>query len=258
MRTAVVLSLVFFAQSVLAQPEEFGFVPSPDLAEEYFRNYDYIDAALVYQHILWTDSTNFQVLTRLTEAWNLHGLDLQAAEKKDSAEVAFETAVKYAEQTRRHHPDSARTYVNLAAAWGNWALFQGGKTKVRIGRQVEEYGHEALRIDSTDVMALSILGVFHREVSRLSWIERLLAKAVYGGIPKGSIEKSEQYLKRAIAVDSAAVFPNYSLAVTYRRMKKKEEAAKQLEYVLTLEPANTEELRYLKNARTWLEEAERN
>jgi tetratricopeptide (TPR) repeat protein len=246
------------AQPAEPRPAEHGFVPSPELAEDYFTKYKYIDAALVYQHILWTDTTNFDILTNLTDVWNLHGLDLQAAGRKDSAEIAFETALKYAEQTLRHHPDSAKTYVNLAAALGNYALFQGGKSKVRIGQQVKDYGERALSIDSTDVMALSVMGVFHREVSKLSWIERLLAKAIYGGIPNGSIETSAEFLERAVEIDSTAVFPNYSLGVTYRRMKRVDDAIAQFEYVLSLEPANTEEIRYQRNASSWLEEVSRN
>ena len=101
------------------------------------------------------------------------------------------------------------------------------------------------------------MGVYHREVSKLSWIERLVAKTVYGGLPKGSIQKSVEFLQRAIEVDSTALFPNYSLAVTYRAMKEDEAALAQLEVVLRLEPGNSEEARYKKNAETWLAEAGR-
>lgn len=222
--------------------------------EKHFAAFRYPDAARTYSQILVADSTHYYALKMATESWNLHGLDQQAARQKDSAEVAFERAVVLAERSLRHYPDSADTWVNLAAAWGNLALFKGGKDKVRIGQQVEDYGNRALEIDSTHVIALSILGVFYREVSKLSWIERVLAKAIYGGVPDGSIEQSVAYLQRAIEADSLALFPTYSLAVTYRHMKEHELAQELLDRVVAMRSANSEESRYQFNARRWLAE----
>jgi tetratricopeptide (TPR) repeat protein len=251
----VAVPAAFSPSGVFGQTSEPGFRrPVPAMADRYFDAFDYDKAIEVYRNLLPSDTTDYRTLTRLTESWNLRGLDLQAAGEKDAAELAFEHAVLFAEQTGRHHPDSARTYVNLAAAYGNLALFRGGKTKVHIGRQVEEYTEKALEIDSTDVIALSIMGVFHREVSKLGWLEKLLAKAIYGGIPKGSLEKSVDYLERAVKIDSTALFPNYSLAVTYRRMDEMESARHQYERVRNLEPANSEEARYVENSVAWLEE----
>ena len=238
-----------------AQSTDHGWSPSMERAEELFSEFKYADAAWIYKHLLNADSTDYGLLIRLSESWNLHGLDLQAGGRKDSAKSAFDQAVTYAEQTLRHHADSARTYVNLAAAYGDLALFKGGKGKVRIGRQVERYCTDALLIDSTNVHALTILGVFHRELSRLSWFEKLVARTIYGGLPKGSIEKSVDFLRKAIEMDSTALFPNYSLAVTYRRMKKDDAAFHQLEKVLTLKPQNSEEARYRAKAAAWLAEA---
>jgi tetratricopeptide (TPR) repeat protein len=250
----VVTCVLAPTDTILAQPSDHGWVPSRVQAHEQFRAFNYVDAAWMYHEVLKGDTTDFDALIKVTESWNLRGLDLQAAGQKDSAEVSFERAVKYAEQTFRHYPDSAATYVNLAAANGNLALFRGGKAKVRTGRDVQRYCMQALQIDSTNVVALTILGVFHREVSKLSWIERLVAKTVYGGLPKGSIDKSVEYLRKAIEVDSTALFPNYSLAVTYRRMKEHQASLQQLEIVSQLRAGNSEEARYLSQTEAWLEE----
>ncbi len=248
-------ALLLSIGTVSAQTTGDRLEPSRALAEDLFYRFHYADAAQMYRELLAADSTNFSLLTRLSESWNFRGLDLQSQTKKDSAEVAFERAVRYAEQTRRHHTDSAMTYVNLAAAYGDLALFRGGKAKVHIGREVKRFCEQALRIDSTNVVALTILGVFNRELSKLSWIQRLVAKTVYGGLPDGSIEMSVEFLEKALKVDSTALFPNYSLAVTYRRMKEEEAALAQLEKVLTLQPGNSEEARYRDNAAAWLAEA---
>ena len=239
---------------VSAQTTDDRREPSLALAEELFCGFNYADATRIYEELLAADSTNFGVLTRISESWNFRGLDLQSQEKKDSAEEAFERAVGYAEQTRRHHGDSAKTYVNLAAAYGDLALFRGGKAKVHIGRNVKRFCEHALSIDSTNVAALTILGVFNRELSKLSWIQRLVAKTIYGGLPGGSIQKSAEFLEKAIEIDSMALFPNYSLAVTYRSMKEEEAALAQLEKVVSLQPGNSEEARYRDNAAAWLAE----
>ena len=67
--------------------------------------------------------------------------------------------------------------------------------------------------------------------------------------------KSVEYLEKAIGVDSTALFPNYSLAVTYRHMKEEEAALAQFGKVVNLQPGNSEEARYRDNAASWLAEA---
>ncbi len=255
MRILFAVAFLLSTRTVSAQTTDDRWEPSRALAEDLFCGFQYADAARMYEELLAADSTDFGVLTRLSESWNFRGLDLQSHEKKDSAEKAFERAVRYAEQTRRHHVDSAKTYVNLAAAYGDLALFRGGKAKVHIGREVKRFCEKALRIDSTNVPALTILGVFNRELSKLSWIQRFVAKSFYGGLPEGSINMSVEFLEKAIKIDSTALFPNYSLAVTYRRMKKEEEALAQLQKVVDLQPGNSEEVRYRDNAVAWLAEA---
>jgi tetratricopeptide (TPR) repeat protein len=99
-----------------------------------------------------------------------------------------------------------------------------------------------------------VLGVFYREVARLSWIERLVAKTLFGGLPPASLVKSEEYLRKAVRADPESAFAAFELGQTLEALDRREEARDVYERLLGLEPRNSENLRDIEEARRWLAE----
>lgn len=188
----------------------------------------------------------------LSTAENMLGLDYLASGAKDSAKVHFERSVDAAEKMKNLFPDDPRTYFSLAASYGNLALLRGGKTKVQLGRDVERYALHAAELDSTYSDALALLGVFYREVANLSWLERFVATTLFGGLPKGSLDKSLDYLNRAVRYDSASTFAAFELGQTLIEMDRIEEARRVYRRLATLSPRNSENARDMKEAARWL------
>lgn len=221
-------------------------------ADSFSARFEYREAIRLYRSADAVQSLHR--LSGLSTAENMSGLDFLAKGEKDSAEIHFERAVEVAERMTRMYQDSAASYFNLAAANGDLALLKGGKTKVRLGRQVEHDALRAVEIDSSYSDALSVLGAFYREVAKLSWIERLVAKTLFGGLPSGSLEKSEHYLRRAVKVDPTSPFAVNELGQTLLEMGRKEDAREQFETLVTLEPRNSENARQIAEAASWLEQ----
>ena len=154
---------------------------------------------------------------------------------------------------REKFPDRPETYFHLSAAYGNLALFKGGKSKVKIGRDVEQYAKKAIELDSTYAPAYVALGLFYREVSDLNWVQRSFAKVLFGGVPKGSKEDAVAMLERAIALDPNFSLAHFELAITLEKMGRKEEAIPHLRKVIELPPATTQDVRNKEIARELLE-----
>ncbi len=237
---------------VLAATDARAQTSAIDRADSLSARFEYRAAIPLYRSVSTDDEVHR--LSELATAENMLGLDVLAEGDKDSAEVLFGQAVETSEHMVETYPDAAASYFNRAAAKGNLALLKGGKTKVRLGREVESDALRAVEIDSTYSDALSVLGTFYREVAKLNWIERLVAKTLFGGLPSGSLEKSERYLRRAIKSDPASPFANYELGETLIEMERTAEATKVFEKLQTLKPRNSENVRQIDEAASWLEQ----
>ncbi len=244
LRLIVTASMVFITQSgalgqvdLLRRADSLSSIFAYPAAIQAYRQVNPIQASALYG---------------LSTAENMLGLDYLAAGVKDSARVHFEQSVDAAEAMRTHFPDDPRTYFSLGASYGNLALLRGGKTKVQLGRDVEQYARHAVELDSTYSDALALLGTFYREVAKLSWIERFVATTLFGGLPKGSLDKSLYYLERAVRCDSASTFATFELGQTFIEMDRFEEARKVFERLATLSPRNSENARDMKEAARWL------
>jgi tetratricopeptide (TPR) repeat protein len=208
------------------------------------------EAALrAYERGLVADSTHFGLLYRLSRTANDFGQDLLATDRRQEADHVMGKATSYAEMMQRHHPDRPETWFQMAATWGNRAIFMGGKDKVRMGRNVEAYANRALELDPDYAYALLALGIFYRELGSLNWIQQTFANTFFGGLPEGGNEKAIRFLSRALEEDPTLVMTHFELAETYRAEGNDELATYHYGRVLDLTPINTEELRQQRDAR---------
>jgi tetratricopeptide (TPR) repeat protein len=174
--------------------------------------------------------TNAAVLTRLTEACCNAGEDLDNA----ASEAYYAKAVGYADQLKLLAPDKAETYFQVCVAYGNLALFKGGKEKVALSRNIEAMARKGIELDPSYSRPYSVLGVYYREVALLNPILRTFAKYLLGGLPDGTLENSESMFLKSIALDAGNVYGHYQLAVTYEKMNKPDQAAAMYHKVLKL------------------------
>jgi len=221
-----------------------------DRADSLSARFEYTEAVETYRSA--ASETGFRTLSGLSHAENMLGMDLLAIGESDSAEAHFQRAIDAAERMAELYPDSASTHFNLAGAHGNLALVKGAKAKVQLGRDVERYALRALEIDSTHSDALTVLGVFYREVAMLNWMERLVARTLFGGLPSSSLETSESYLRRAIEHDAASAWAMYELGQTLIEMDRPEDARGAFQRLARLEPRNSQDVRNKAEASAWL------
>ncbi len=194
----------------------------------------------------------FELLARLSRVYTDHSTDLVAAGERKRAEQAMNRALEYARQLEEGHPERPETWFLLAIAHGNLAEFAGGRGKVRIGRAVEQYCLRAIDVDPEYAPGYLVLGVFYREVAEVSWLQRLFANALFGGLPHGSYERSAEMLRKAVELDPSLPLAQFELGRTLYRSDQMEEARPFLQAGIDLEPMSTVDVRNAIDARTML------
>src|SRR5436305_1445376 len=95
----------------------------------------------------------------------------------------------------------------------------------------------------------ALIGAWHAEVKRLSWIQRKAAALLFGGgfLGKGNWDDAQKYLEKAVALSPQNIFHRLELAEVYIDLGKYSRARDELRAVATLpvagvlDPANKKE-----------------
>lgn len=219
-----------------------------------YHAFDNKTALSFYERAFNSDTTAYLSHLNLSRTHYDFGLDLLAQNNREEAFIHFQESVRHANSLVQHFPDSSRAHFLYAATLGNLALFEGGREKVAIGKQVEVHSKKAIEIDSTWAYPYVALGVYYREVASLSWFERTLAKVFYGRLPNTSVQMALAYLKQAETLRPEFPFLHFELAITYQMLEQKQEARQHLRTLLGLAPETTQDIRNQEMARRMLVE----
>jgi len=198
--------------------------------DRYYAAFDNVKALDCYRKAYAKAPADADLLAKLTWTCNNVGEDLDSK----ASEAHFEQAVQYAEALVKLAPKSAKTYFLLAMTKGNLALYRGGRQKVTLSRTLERDARRCVELDPTYSPGYATLGVYYREVATLNWVLKKVAQELLGGLPDGTLEKSEAMFLKAIETDPGNVYAHYQLAITYEAMKQPAKAVQYYRKVLEL------------------------
>jgi tetratricopeptide (TPR) repeat protein len=201
--------------------------------DKYYSKFNNLDAIREYEKAYRLSPNGFDVLSKLANAYNDYGEDLKDS-NSDGAETYFEDAIKYAEILKSKYPTRAESYFLVASAYGNLALYKGGKDKVRLARNLEKYAKKAIELDPNFAPAYVVLGIYYRETATLNVIQRTFATAFLGGLPEGSLNDSVRELLKAEKLSPESIFTHFELAETYEKLNEEDKAISEYRRVLDL------------------------
>jgi len=211
-----------------------------------------------YRAALAADSTNYQALWKAGRelvdiAKQIEGKDDSSKQVRDSL---YTQARAYGEAAVRVNPNGADGHFTVGQALGRLSRTKGGKERVRFARIIYDEGMKAIELDSTHDGAYHLVGAWHAEVKRLSWIERKAAAILFGGgfLSKGNWEDAQSYLERAVALNPRNVFHRLELGEVYVEVGKYSKAREQLSALDTLPIGDVLDHEYKKEAKQVLED----
>ncbi len=141
------------------------------------------------------------------------------ARSMDDEKWNHEHARQYAERAVAIDPNNVQGHLSLAVYYG-WRTYfeQGVEERLRLSRLMHQEVTRALELDPNSDFAWNIHGQWNREVAKLSWVERLVVKVIYGGLPDASFDQSVSDLKHAISLAPGRIMHYVELGKTYRAM----------------------------------------
>ncbi len=193
-----------------------------------------------------TEPNNSEIIWKVARAY----IDLGDEEKsKKQKKPLYLKAEEYARKGIEMQPDSSYCHLYMAIAVGKIALFEGGKTKVRLSKEIKDEVMKAIECDSTNDIAYHTLGRWHREVASLSRILKAFAKVIYGGLPEASNEEAAKCFKKAIEISPTSIIHHLELAKTYQAMKEWKLALMELDEIEQLPQRDQDDLEHKKEAK---------
>lgn len=206
--------------------------------DELHKMFDNVNAALNYEKAYRLVPDNYEILLKVTEAYNDAGEEQVELRERDLAETYINKAVHYAEIFHREYPDSADVYCYLALSYGNLAMFRGDKEKIKLANIVKENATKSLQMNSNQFTPYVILGIYNREAANLSFLERIFANTFLGDVPDGSFEESIEMFNKALTIIPKSIVPTYQLSKTYRYMGEKDKERELLRKILDYKVVN--------------------
>lgn len=247
---AFLISSIFFTELIAYSSELDSIIEKGD---KYYNDFSNLSALKKYAKAYGLDPENFEVLMKITRAYNDVGEDYKEQGSAE-AEGYFIKAVEHSEIMKELFPQRGETYFYLAATRGNLALFKGGKEKVKLGRDVEKYARKAIELKPDYGEPHVALGVYYREVANLNWFLKKFAKAFFGGLPEGTNEDSLKMLLKAEQLLPHNVYVQFELGKTYKEIGNKEKMKEHFIKALELHNTDHRDKYFKKHIMNYLEE----
>ena len=211
-----------------------------------------------YRAALAIDSTNYQARWKAGRelvdiAKQIEGKDDSSKRRRDSL---YSEARAYGEAAVRVNPNGADGHFTIGQALGRLSRTKGGGERVRFARIIYDEGMKAIELDSTHDGAYHLMGAWHAEVKRLSWIERKAAAILFGGgfLSKGNWDDAQRYLEKAVALKPRNIFHRLELGEVYVDLGKYSKAREQFTALAPLPIGDVLDPEYKKEARQVLED----
>lgn len=205
----------------------------PSLVEQgdqEFARIRYSQAVALYVSALSSSADSAEALWRLARVYVCQA-DISMEDQKLDL---YRQAENFARRCIEADSMKSEGHTWRAAALGNIAMFEGGKTKIRLCYAIKQELECSISLNGGDDVTYSILGSFYMALGNVSWLERQLAKVFLEAVPEGGYVESELALKKAIAFAPSVIRHHFELGTLYMLQDRNQEAVEQMQLVVSL------------------------
>ncbi|NQT32585.1 MAG: tetratricopeptide repeat protein [Candidatus Omnitrophica bacterium] len=221
-KTIIAVTLCLFLSSAL-------FAQTLEMGDELFSQAKYAETIPVYEKLLKENPGSYDLLWRISRSYSQKANEEDRKRKKIED---LEKSVDYAKQAVSVNGNDFEGHLQLATSLGKMCAFLTKKELVRLSYTIRDEAQKAIELRSDNYEAYLVLGVWNRKVAEASWIEKKLAKALFGGLPEASLEEAAKNIKKSTELNPNFAESHYELARVYNAQDKKDLAIKELEKAL--------------------------
>jgi tetratricopeptide (TPR) repeat protein len=107
----------------------------------------------------------------------------------------------------------------VAASLGKIASISPITKQIDLSREIQAEVEKAITLDPDNGFAYHVYGIWHRRMAEIGQMSRVAATVFLGRtIPKGSMEKSIEYLNKAVSLNPKVISHRLELAKTHIAM----------------------------------------
>lgn len=209
------------------------------------------------QKVLQIEAHNFEALVMLSRAYIDIGdsipegsPDWQARRMKE-----YKIGEAYARKALAVNPNSTWGHFYVAGSLGNIAMVSPVERQIDLATEIRSSTEKAIALDPQNGFAYHIYGVWHRKMAEIGKMSRVVASVLYGrSIPDGNLEKSAEFLRKAVALNPTVIVSRLELARTYVAMGNSSQARNFLKSVEELPVQFSDDREHKQKAKQLLEE----
>lgn len=220
-------------------------------AERLEQSFREAEALQKYREVLRIQPTNLMALCKSSDLCSRIGH--RQTNKNLQAEY-YRSAKTYAESALKINPYSAEANFVMAVAMGRMAMLTGGKEKIQYVNEIKRYAENTLKYDPNNFKAYHVLGKWHYEVSNLNSFERTLAKLLFGGLPKASLQDAIRFYEKSRSLEPLFSINYLELAKAYQRNNESKKAIDMLTRLQAIPNKIEDDARIKKEGKELLED----
>lgn len=164
----------------------------------------------------------------------------------------YALAEEYARKAVQADPNLTWGHFYVAASLGKIAMLSSISKQVDLAREIRTEAEKAIATDPRNGFAYHLYGVWHRKMAAISHMKRVLANMIlWRSVPNGNLEKSVEYLNKAISLNPKVIAHYLELGRTYVAMgqwqlaRRALKAAEELPVEFSDDPLNKKEAQTL-------------
>jgi Flp pilus assembly protein TadD len=204
------------------------------LGKEAYARFDNEGALEHYRKAVEGRPDDVEALWRLALACADVGKAREDADRKEAVEL-YREGVAAARRAVATSPGTPNAHFVLAVCLGRLALVEGGKTRIRLAREVEREAERTIELDPAHDGAYVVLGRWNEAVATVGWFRRAVGGVIYGSLPSGAtVGKAAEMFRKAVELDPRQPGHRLEYARALAELGRYSEARKELRACLEL------------------------
>jgi hypothetical protein len=209
-KNLAVVFFIFLSLNAFTQDNNLLLKEAKDLELKF----DEAGALEKYKIIAQKNSADVLALVKCTE------LNCSIGERQKDKKLKaayFDSAENYAKQAYNTDSKNADAcYAMALVAAKKTETDDDNKKVIEDVKQIKIYADQSLALKPNHAKANYILGKWHFELIRLSWLKRTAIKTFYGGIPDTQIDSAAYYMEKSRVADPYFALDYLDLAKVYQ------------------------------------------
>jgi tetratricopeptide (TPR) repeat protein len=247
------MMIIAFFSLLIISGSSFGQVMQPvnillNEAAAYYENGEEEKAFRAYYKTLEQHPVNYEAL------WNLSLLYTKKGhyQEQDSQRTYYlNKARDIAILSLEVHPDRPRSHYVYGISTATLVdKMPNSAERIQLLWDIKKHADIAAELDPSYAPVWHLLGVWHSKLGNISRAERFAARMLYGKLPEGaSLQKAEEYLKKAIRLEPREILFQVDLAQHYQETGQSSRAVPFLENALAMQVVSESDRHYQQDAR---------